>query len=218
METIGLAINSFNPNQEWLKQAIQSGLQFDEIHLFVDRETKEDFRFVPEHEAFFRLHNKKHLKSNDGFDFVARHAKTDWVCAFCDDDYFHEQNLGYLLNKIRIGEFADADIIHFKVFVNSESETWGAEGVTEEMLLTNNCIPHASFFRKRVWQEIGGYKVEPCADWSFWLRAMRRGFKFKYFDKPVYFFRMGHDSEFGRQVSKFGGMGKIREIVLESAQ
>lgn len=49
-----------------------------------------------------------------------------------------------------------------------------------------NQLPYCSLFRKSVWQDIGGYRVNVSGfdDWDFWVAAAARGFRGRHLPKP----------------------------------
>lgn len=58
-----------------------------------------------------------------------------------------------------------------------------------EEILVDNPVFCSSLFKKEMWKDIGGYKVRKGShyeDWNFWLRALIKGYKFKYIETLVY--------------------------------
>lgn len=45
-------------------------------------------------------------------------------------------------------------------------------------LLVENVIPSATFFRRRCWEEVGGYAtdINSIEDWNFWISILERGY------------------------------------------
>lgn len=213
MTLISLAINTKNPVTEWLNQAITTGLSFDEIVIYVDSGE------INDHKLSKHIHiisDGKSRSIKDGFNLAIENTDGEWICSFCDDDYFTE-HLPDLLNRIKEGEFDDYDVIHFPVRLMGGA-LWGqAENITYEKLKDQNLIPHGAFFKRCVFQKLAGYKIDACADWNFWLRAAKAGFKFKYFDKPVYFFRQSTNrSAYSRQLKEYGYEG-MKDLVMSNA-
>lgn len=209
---ISLVINSKDPVQEWLDKAIESGHVFDEIIIYIDGET--DFPCFSRHVKVVSDGQSRDIK--DGFNFAVSHASGIWICSFCDDDYFLQGNLMELISEIKAGRFNHADIIHFPVI--TESGIWGASSdFSLEMIMDNNVCPHGSFIRKIAFDLLGGYKINPGADWNLWLRAKKAGCVFKGYDKPIYNFRMGHPrSAWRKQISELG-FDQIKREVLNNA-
>jgi|GEM_PF-3555598 len=212
---ISLAINSKNPVEEWLDKCIETAMDFDEILVYLDGDSRAS-KTVSNHVKI--LSDGKERTIVEGFNHVIAQTTGDWVCSFCDDDYFSLVNLRHLLSLMRKHRFADnADVIHFPVYLTSGG-SWGHfESVTPEMLHENNYLPHGSFIRRKLFDDLGGYRIDPAADWNLWLRAAKSGARFKYFDKPVYYFRYGHErSAWQKQVNQYG-QNVIKEMVLQNA-
>lgn len=184
---ISLAINSKNPRLDWFNQLLESAQGFDETLIFIDG-------------------NGTSIK--DGFNQIIKATRGDWVCSFCDDDFFHVEHLGELLSDIRGGKYDEVDVIHFPVYVgdNERCMQWGAIGTFSiEQIKEQNMIPHGCFFRREVFDKLEGYRVDCYADWNFWRRAKESGLRFKGFVKPVYFFRQSERSATKQMLKELGG-------------
>ena len=215
-----LAINSKDPNYVWLDTLIKSAKGFDEILLYIDSvdATPECKKDMLERTPSVKIINDGKSRSiAEGFNHVVSQAEGDWICSFCDDDYFKESALANLLSLIRSGTLDDADIVHFPVLTGDGR--WGDHpSITFEELKNYNMLPHGSFFRKKVFDAIGGYQVDAGADWDFFLRAAKKGFVFRYYSEPVYFFRMGHErSAWNKQVRELG-TNEIKRRILENVE
>lgn len=212
---ICLAINSNGQRSHMLGELLDSSSPFDEIWLYVNGVMSSSFHVSKLQHCGDRLDRN----IVDGFNYVIKNAielgKADWICSFCDDDVFHVEHLKELIGKIKSGEYDDADIVHFPVY--STGGTWGALEVRLKDLEEENRIPHGSFFRREVFEKLGGYKIEEGADWNFWLRAMREGFRFKCFENPVYYFRQHSGSAFNEQLKRLGGFSQLKQKVLANA-
>ena len=192
---ISLAVNARDPNYEWLAQCLKSAKGFDETLLFIDG---------------------GHLDIVQGFNFVVAQTTGDWICSFCCDDYFIEDNLLEILDLMRSGAFDSWDVVHFPVRLNNGS-TWGnVKNVTPARLRNENCLPHGSFFKYKVFHSIEGYRTEAATDWNFWLRAANNGMKFHYWDKPIYHFRKTSTGAYHRQLKKYGGISGVRQEVIDN--
>lgn len=215
METISLAINSHKPVIEWLEKTLSTAKGFDEIVLYVqevdDKKLEQIHSWdIPEMKV---LYDAKLRTITKGFNYAISTTTSDWVCSFCDDDWFVGENLKRLLDEIRCGRYKDADVIHFKVQTDN-GFSWGAQSFTLEGLRETNQIPHGSFFRKAFFEKIGGYKTENGTDWNFWIRAMEQGARFANFNEDVYHFRTdtGGRSAYQRQLNNAGYGGMKAEV------
>ena len=214
---ISLAINSKKPIKDWLDDCLMSAVVFDEIVLYLDGPLMEN---IPEFKVPVSvIHDGQERSIIDGFNLAIRVTSGDWVCSFCDDDYFLQPALSNLLIAIKEHEFGnDADIIHFPVSVNGQY-SWGHRGdFTLHQILVENLIPHGSFIRRSAFDKLEGYRIDEGADWNLWIRAKKAGLIFKYFPEDVYFFRHGHDrSAFNKQVGAMGGFQNLKDKVLANA-
>ena len=213
-------MTSLNPNEFKINRALQSAVGFDDIIFHIDFNTS----LIPKIESskinppFTEFYIKEHLGIGQAYNAMIKHIESEWICCFCDDDFFDEKELAKLLVAIRAGDFADADIIHFKCHVsgNRPYHPWGAAKIKQEWLEEGNIIPAASFFRKSAWVKVGGFRGEIYHDWILWLRALKAGCRFKYFDGCVYWFMMRPDSAAVRQTSGMTSE-EARENVIKYA-
>ncbi len=62
---------------------------------------------------------------------------------------------------------------------------------TIDSLLKDDGIGHDALYRRRVWQDIQGYRdnVGICLDWDFWLAALERGLRAAHLPKPLFIHR-----------------------------
>jgi len=211
---ISCAINTRKPNIDWLKQCLHSTKPFDEVICYVDGEPANEIEGFEKVEI---LGDGIERDIKDGFNTAIANTEGEWICSFCDDDYFIVSELMNLIEEIKAEKYYEADIIHFPVLTTAGR--WGSTkaGLGVSDFEEVNCIPHGSFFRRKVWEKLGGYKVNACADWNFWLRAAKEGFKFKPYEKPVYFFRQqtGERSAYYQQLREHGSQA-LRRIVHET--
>jgi len=64
-------------------------------------------------------------------------------------------------------------------------------------LLNENYIDACAIFRKKVWNDIGGYDetmILGWEDWDFWLSAIEKDFLFYYIPEPLYYYRVLENS------------------------
>lgn len=212
-----LVINSKNPNLDWLNQAIESAKGFDEIVLYIDgtdvpevlKESRKDIKFVSD---------GKSRNIGEGLNFAIAQSIGDWICPFCDDDYFHSENLTQLIEGIKNGDYQDFDVVHGLVSLDNGG-LWGASQVTINALRQNNIIPFSSFYKREVFDSLKGYSetVGAYNDWNFWLRAAKAEFRFKFYGKLLYHFRQGHNSATNRLLKSVGGHWAAAQEVLANA-
>jgi len=190
-------ICSYNPNIEWLKRAVKStfGL-FDEIILVDDGSTvpipslynKDDML------GFDKVMMVRH-ETNKGFaaakNTAISFATGDIICTVDDDDYFDAEGVVKLKEFINTN---DSDIWHFPL--RKFGDETGLYGVNADpsLLPEHNSIPGISWYKRSLWEELGGFKILKAEDWSLWLRAFNAGKKFTYFPEVVYNYHKRNDS------------------------
>jgi glycosyltransferase involved in cell wall biosynthesis len=175
---------------DWLSRAFKSAKGFYEIIIVDDCSDTPVPHTTIRHEKNMGFYNAR----NTG----VAYATGDWIASLDDDDYFDEPGL---VNMFKLIEKTSEDIIYFPMntFTNSNPNTGmifkNGNNLTFDKLKENNMLPSGSWFRKSVWNSLGGFQYEPAEDWDFWLRAMKSGFKFKFYPNPVYWHRVRSDSK-----------------------
>ena len=81
-------------------------------------------------------------------------------------------------------------------------------------------IPAGAFFRKVIWDKVGGMNGSIAHDWILWLKMARWGVEFRYFPFIVYTYERQEGSAWFRQFKEIAGgsMTKLRQIVDREAQ
>ncbi|MCK9324714.1 MAG: glycosyltransferase, partial [Bacteroidales bacterium] len=145
---------------------------------------------------------------------VAQIKTDDWISAQADDDTWHAVNFPKLVKQLRKSK---ADIVHFPcIYYGKMSGFFGvSKNESFDDLKKDNNIYGASFFKKHVWDALGGFKLDVAGDWDFWLRAMKSGFTFEYFPLVCAWFRVSDRSMFERSLKKIGRC-KINKSVKRS--
>jgi glycosyltransferase involved in cell wall biosynthesis len=189
-------IGSHNPNREWLLRALKSaeGL-FNDIVLINDGsvDNKVFIDSMCEIPEFITYHAHD---VNKGF-YEARNsgirlAMGDVICSLDDDDYFDRD--GVIALKKFVEENPDGDIFHFILRqFNQATDLYGG-GANPEHLINFNVIPSQSWFKKKVWEDVGGFTYPLAEDWDFWLKALIQKKKFVYFPQVVYNYNRHSDS------------------------
>lgn len=197
---------SYNPpNKEWLKQAMDSteGL-FDE-YLILD-----DGSDVPIKEAHIR--NEKNMGLSFSRNRCIEQLTGDIITAIDDDDYLIKENIPAFKKFIK--DHPEIDIFHFPVgFIGEIDGYWGRD-YDYSQFPNSNQIPASSWFRKKVWDQVK-YEYHEAEDWDFFARAYKKGFKFGYFDNPIYVHRVRKDSFWGTETERSKNFINIRKVIKE---
>jgi glycosyltransferase involved in cell wall biosynthesis len=83
-------------------------------------------------------------------------------------------------------------------YVGERSGRWYVPEFSFARLVDGNFIDACALFRRRVWEDIGGYDEQMphlgWEDWDFWLRASVRGWRFVHLDEVAFDYRVRPDS------------------------
>ena len=76
-------------------------------------------------------------------------------------------------------------------FFGDTTGTWRPVPYSLATMLWKNCLPSASLFRRRCWEEAGGYapELEACHDWDLWLSIVERGWRWEVVEETLYRYR-----------------------------
>lgn len=176
----------YNPNREMLARALESAQGLFDEYMIVDDGSNPQL----DDEADI-IHAK-----NEGF-FAAKntaieHSTGDIICTLDWDDYFDRGGVERL--KDLINQYPEGDIWHFQLEMFGEGSGLYGAGANPNDLTSFNSIPGISWYRRKVWEELGGFKAVQAEDWNFWLRAFKAGYKFSYYPGVVYHFNKRSDS------------------------
>ena len=65
-------------------------------------------------------------------------------------------------------------------------------------LLMVNYIDACAVYRKEVWEQLNGYDIHlpypGNEDWEFWIHAFTKGFRFKFIDEELFYYRIENNS------------------------
>lgn len=213
MEKVTLICTSLNPDPILLNRMLCSAKSFDSIIVHEDKACRETIE-LPQNEEFKDLRLLRPSKSMnipDAYNWLIRdYVKTEWVCAFCDDDFFYPES-EKLIKYIHSG--CSADVLHFKFRITGyhpwqdvrswvfgkEYNLWENKPITPQLLVKHNRLPAGSFFRKSAWEKAGGFQGNKCHDWNLWLKMSQVNCEFEYFDCLVYEFQRRNNSAWIRQ-------------------
>lgn len=106
--------------------------------------------------------------------------------------------------------------IFFKNKISNVIMEFKPQGETYHYLLYVNQLIVTSLFRKRCWDEVGGFDEEMkegFEDWEFWLNITKRGWKYKIIQDYLFFYRKADKS---RQVDVLKNhFDKMREYIFK---
>lgn len=79
-----------------------------------------------------------------------------------------------------------------------EELLWNIGPFDQQLLMVGNYIDACAVFRKKMWEDLGGYDdkmpVMGVEDWDFWLRASFKGYMFHYIPEVLFDYRVMDNS------------------------
>jgi glycosyltransferase involved in cell wall biosynthesis len=103
----------------------------------------------------------------------------------------------YLYSALSILEKNEADIVYAKPSFfgdNLDNRIFSTQDFDIFKLLGSNYIDACAIYRKSVWEINNGYETnmpyQGHEDWEFWINSYVNGFKFKFIDEELYYYRI----------------------------
>ncbi|MBM3836640.1 MAG: glycosyltransferase [Verrucomicrobia bacterium] len=134
-------------------------------------------------------------QSNSGQPASARNsgidaARGEYVLPLDPDDKiaptFLEKAVNLIESDGKVG-VVYSQLQHF----GDRQDIWRCGEFTLQNLLQDNCVPYCALYRKRLWAEVGGYKlnVKGYEDWDFWISLAEKGWEGRLIPEPLFFYR-----------------------------
>lgn len=193
---VSIVIPCFNYGR-YVGEAVQSVLDQDmPVELVVVDDGSTDQETI---EVLDRLKREKGIrvirKRNEGLSRarntgIAASAGEYIVCLDADDLILP----GYCSSAMRVLDaHPEAGFVYpiTQVF-GTENFLWSNVAFSRLALLSDNYVPCASFFRRRLWEEVGGFSWEMkhgYEDWDFWLSAVEKGWVGIHLPHPLFWYR-----------------------------
>jgi len=126
-----------------------------------------------------------------------RLAKGEFILPLDSDnrirDVYLDEGVSLLKNNLSVGViYADAE------FFGERSGRWYVPHFNLLSLIRGNFIDTCALYRKKLWEEVGGYDEQIICmgweDWDFWLRVTCHGGAFVHLSKIAFDYRVRKDS------------------------
>ncbi|MBW4360370.1 glycosyltransferase family 2 protein [Flavobacterium taihuense] len=147
----------------------------------------------------------KYLKKTNGGLSSARNAGITissgaLILPLDSDDILNSNYLRRLVPEL-IHDDALAIVSCYREFFRDKKENIfyqeKASGSTYHHLMYENIMMPSSLFRKKCWEEVGGYDEEMkfgFEDWEFWISITKRGWKYKFVEEFLFYYRKSKNS------------------------
>jgi len=140
-------------------------------------------------------------------------ARGEYILPLDADDIIHPTMLQKMVDILEGNDTVDivySDTIRFGDTNNSyRTEEWDLQ-----RLATVNIINYCALFRRKVWEEVGGYRLD-CGyeDWDFWISAAEKGFKGYRIPEYLFYYRI---KQSGRLLQDQQNDSKIKAMIVRN--
>lgn len=129
-----------------------------------------------------------------------KNAKGEFIVALDSDDILHPDFLIQLVPQLNSNENLGIVSCYRYFFSRNKSNIineYKATGSTYLDLMFENKLMPSSMYRKKCWEEVGGYDelmIKGFEDWEFWLNITKRGWEFKFVEAFLFYYRKAKKS------------------------
>ena len=178
----------------YIGQALSISPLFDEV--IVHCNNYASTKYVPQYRNSLILFQDDPISAPAALNKCVAQAKGDWIIPICDDDFCDINLLEQAVIQLREGLHQDKDVVYSHFYVGNEKNGWVKADrhpiVNYDLLKERNLLPFTSFYKKQVWEDVGGYKNMIYNDWLFWMESAKAGKKFVEWETPYFYFRQHH--------------------------
>lgn len=161
----------------------------------------------------------KYLKKDNGGLSSARNAgiaisKGEYILPLDADDCIHKDYLVKVVGQLQHDNSLAIVSCYSKFFdksLNNVVNELKPEGSTYHYLLYVNQLIATSLYRKKCWEEVGGYDEtmkKGFEDWEFWLAITKIGWKYKVVPEFLFYYRKSKKSMLVNTISNSAEINK----------
>ena len=129
-----------------------------------------------------------------------RQAKGEFILALDADDILHKDYLKKAVIVLEANQklaIVSCYSIFFINSINNVVHELKPSGTNYRDLMFQNHLVATSLFRKKCWEEVGGYDESMKSgfeDWEFWLNVTKRGWEFQFVPAFLFYYRKSKKS------------------------
>ena len=147
----------------------------------------------------------KYLKKENGGLSTARNAaiaisKGEYILPLDADDVLHQNYLALLVPELQQNPSLAIVSCYSNFFIENISNIIHKQkpvGTTYHALLYENNMMATSLYRKKCWEEVGGYDENMkngFEDWEFWIAITKKGRQYKFVEEFLFYYRKSKKS------------------------
>lgn len=124
----------------------------------------------------------------------------EFIVALDADDMLHHDYLTKLVPQLYSNNTLGVVSCYRNFFTKKKSNIifkYKASGSNYKDLLFENKLMPSSLYRKKCWEEVGGYDesmTKGFEDWEFWINITKRGWEFKFVEEFLFYYRKAKKS------------------------
>jgi glycosyltransferase involved in cell wall biosynthesis len=129
-----------------------------------------------------------------------RISKGEYILPLDSDDILHKDYLKKTVVILDLEKHVGVVSCYRYFFVNNVNniiKEFKASGSNYHDLMFENKLMPSSIFRKKCWEEVGGYDesmTKGYEDWEFWLSVTKKKWEFKFVEEFLFFYRKSSNS------------------------
>ncbi len=127
-------------------------------------------------------------------------SKGAFIVALDADDILHPDFLMQLVPELKSNDALGIVSCYRYFFTKNKTNIiseYKASGSTYHDLMFENKLMPSSMFRKKCWEDVGGYDesmIKGFEDWEFWISITKRGWEFKFVEAFLFYYRKAKKS------------------------
>ncbi len=127
-------------------------------------------------------------------------AKGEFILALDADDILHSDYLKQTVPVLESNNQLAIVSCYRYFFINKKTniiKEYKASGSNYRDLMFENQLMPSSLFRKKCWEQVGGYDEsmkKGFEDWEFWLNVTKRGWEFQFVQEFLFYYRKAKKS------------------------
>ena len=211
---------------KYLPEAVESVINqtFKDFEIIIVNDGSKDNSKEVAEDLVIKYRNEIHIKlinqPNSGQPAISRNngikeSKGDYILCLDADDKIAPTMLEKSLSVLEALPDLGVVYTHRQDFDGTDQLVKASE-YNFELLKRQNILSVCSLFRKKAWDEVGGYRtnVKGLEDWDFWIALGAKGYFGKLIPEPLFFYRR-HDTGVFQEALK-GEKKKFAQIILNN--